>query len=174
MVKFTCTIKKFGEQGEKTGWTYLEVPQDIASQLLPGNKKSFRVRGRLDSFAFNAIALLPAGTGDFIMPLNSDVRKSTGKSKGHQVTVEMEVDNSPVQISPDLMQCLTDEPAALAFFNKLPGSHRKYFSNWIESAKTIETKTKRITQAVIACSRGQHYGEMIRSIKNSDDLLKKF
>jgi hypothetical protein len=165
MVKFTCTIKKFGEQGEKTGWTYIEVPEEIAGQLAPGNKKSFRVKGRLDNYNFQSFALIPIGGGNFILPLNATVRRSLGKAKGATLEVQMEIDTSPVQLSPELMQCLADEPAALDYFNKLPGSHQKYYSRWIESAKTFETKAKRIAQTVTACSRGQQYGEMIRSLK---------
>jgi hypothetical protein len=41
MVQFTTTIKQFGKQGEKTGWTYIEIPADIAEKLIPGNKKGF-------------------------------------------------------------------------------------------------------------------------------------
>lgn len=71
------------------------------------------------------------------------------------------------------MQCLTDEPKALAYFNKLPKSHQNYYSKWIESAKTEATQAKQIAQTVTACSRGQHYGEMIRSLKNEkNDLLE--
>ena len=42
MVKFTTSILKFKEQGEKTGWTYIDVPAKIAEQLKPNNKKSFQ------------------------------------------------------------------------------------------------------------------------------------
>ena len=35
MVQFTTTIHKFEKQGEKTGWTYVEIPADIAGQLVP-------------------------------------------------------------------------------------------------------------------------------------------
>ena len=38
MIKFTATILKFNEQGEKTGWTYIEIPADIAQQIKPNNK----------------------------------------------------------------------------------------------------------------------------------------
>jgi len=69
------------------------------------------------------------------------------------------------------MQCLSDEPVALDFFNSLPGSHKKYFSKWIESAKTSETKANRITRAVVALSRKMGYGEMMRMNRN-EDLLK--
>jgi uncharacterized protein YdeI (YjbR/CyaY-like superfamily) len=113
------------------------------------------------------------GGGDFILPLNASVRRSIGKQKGALVHVKMEVDNSPVQLSTELMQCIEDEPTSLAYFNKLPASHKKYYSRWIESAKTVETKAKRIAQTVTACARGQHYGEMLRSLKEEkNDLLK--
>ena len=40
MIKFSATLLKFREQGEKTGWTYIEVPVEIAQRLKPNNKKS--------------------------------------------------------------------------------------------------------------------------------------
>ena len=42
MIQFTVTIHRFEKQGEKTGWTYIEIPSDIAQKLKPGNKKSFQ------------------------------------------------------------------------------------------------------------------------------------
>ena len=71
MVKFTVTILKFGEQGEKTGWTYITIPAEIALQLMPDNKKSFRVKGKLDEYLIKGVALLPMGEGSFIMALNA-------------------------------------------------------------------------------------------------------
>ena len=49
MVSYSTTILKFDEQGEKTGWTYIVIPSAIAQKLKPGNKKSFRVKGKLDT-----------------------------------------------------------------------------------------------------------------------------
>ena len=48
MIRFSAVIKRFGSQGEKTGWTYIEVPQELAVQLQPNSRKSFRVKGKLD------------------------------------------------------------------------------------------------------------------------------
>ena len=163
MVQFKTIIKKFASQGEKTGWTYIDVSAKIAEQLLPGNKKSFRVKGKLDEYQFSGMALLPMGGGDFIMALKADVRKKIHKSKGAVVCVKMEADTSPVKLNSDLLECLADEPDSLSFFNELPPGHRKYFSNWIESAKTEATKTKRIAQTLNALSSRQHYGQMIRA-----------
>ena len=171
MVQFTTTILQFAEQGEKTGWTYINIPVDIAQQLKPDNKKTFRVKGKLDDYPIKSVALLPTGKGDFLMAVNATMRKGIGKRKGARVQVNLEVDNKPQPLSKELMECLADEPKALALFNDFAPSHRLYFSKWIESAKTEPTKTKRISQAVAALLRGFDFGQMLRSLKqNRDDL----
>ncbi len=48
---YTAIIKKFANQGEKTGWTYIEVPSLQAQKLKPGNKTTFRVKGNLDNYS---------------------------------------------------------------------------------------------------------------------------
>jgi uncharacterized protein DUF1905/bacteriocin resistance YdeI/OmpD-like protein len=165
MIKFTSTLLKFDEQGEKTGWTYLQIPADIAAQLKPGYKKSFRVKGKLDDFKIKSVALMPMGDGNFIMPFNAIMRKGTGKRKGAAIIAQLEEDDSPLKLNEDFRMCLNDEPAALKHFNSLAGSHRNYFSKWIDSAKTEATKTKRIAMAVSALSRNLGYPEMMREQK---------
>lgn len=169
---FTATLKKFSSQGEKTGWTYIEIPKKVTEQLMPGNKKSFRVKGKIDDYKISRVALIPMGEGNFIIAVNAVMRKAIRKQKGASVQLEIEVDNSTLKISPAFIACLNDEPSALEEFNKMPQSHRHYYSNWIESAKTDATKTKRIALAVNTLAKKMNYGEMIRSQKNIDkDLL---
>jgi Domain of unknown function (DUF1905)/Bacteriocin-protection, YdeI or OmpD-Associated len=162
MISFATILLKFDSQGEKTGWTYIEVPADIAEQLLPGNKKSFRVKGKLDNFKINKIALLPMGGGAFIMAVNAAMRKGIGKRKGAIVKVQIELDKEEIQVPSDLEECLNDEPAALNFFNALAKGHRNYFIKWVDSAKTIETRTKRIVVMINALTRNMGFSEMIR------------
>src|SRR6059058_6171760 len=104
MVQFTATIKKFDKQGEKTGWTYIDVPAVIAEKLQPGNKKGFRVKGKLDNFSFSMIALLPMGGGDFIMTINAAIRKGIKKQKGATVQVKMETDTNEIKPPEDLIE----------------------------------------------------------------------
>lgn len=167
-IEFVAEIKKFEQKGEKTGWTYIDVPEAIACQLLPNNKKSFRVKGWLDNFAFDDVSLVPMGGGDFILALNIEIRKSIGKTKGAIIKVRLTVDTKPIILSSELLECLEDEPIALAYFNSLAPSHKKYYSNWVESAKTDNTKAKRIAQTLMACSKQMKYGDMIRSIKKEE------
>jgi hypothetical protein len=170
MVQFTTTIKKFNDKGEKTGWSYIEIPAAIAEKIKPNNKKTFRVKTILDNCEFAGLALLPMGDGNFILALNGLMRKKIKKQKGASLKVNIEADNNPVKLNAELMECLADEPEALSFFNKLTPGHRKYFSNWIDSAKTDATKAKRIAQTLTALSNHQHYGEMIRALTNESKL----
>lgn len=164
MIKWTATINRFEKQGEKTGWTYIEVPGKLSEKLVPGNKKSYRVKGRLDNTAFELMALIPMGGGDFIMPLNAAIRKKIKKYKGATVVVQMEVDHNEIKPPSLLMECLQDEPEALAYYNSLPKGHRNYFTKWIESAKTEPTRAQRIAATVNAMVYKWDYGMMMREI----------
>ncbi len=162
MVKFNTIILKFDKKGEKTGWTYIVIPADVAGKLKPGNKKSFRVKGKLDNYSIAKTALLPMGEGEFILPLNAAIRKGIGKRQGAMLKVQMEEDKSEFVFNPDLMACLADEPSALKYFKQLTGSHQRYFSKWIDSAKGDATKAKRIAMTVNALVRGMGFPEMLR------------
>ena len=162
MVKFTATLLKFEKQGEKTGWTYFEVPAELVQKLKPGNKKEFKVKGKLDNYSINRVSLLPMGGGLFIMPVNAAMRKAIGKRHGAMVKVQLQADDSAFVFNADFMECLEYEPKAKEHFNSLTGSHQRYFSKWIDSAKTEPTKTKRIAMAVNALAKKWGYGEMLR------------
>ena len=163
MIEFNTIILKFADQGEKTGWTYIEIPADVAQQLKPGNKKTFRAKGKLDQLVISGAALLPMGEGNFIMALNADMRKGLRKQHGATLHVQIEADNDFSIHTPDYMlECFEDEPAAFEFYNSLAKSHRDYFVKWIESAKTEPTKLNRLAQTINALSKGLSYGEMIR------------
>jgi hypothetical protein len=165
MVSFTATIQQFGQQGEKTGWTYIEIPADLAQQLMPGNKKSFRVKGKLDAFPIAKVALLPMGAGIFILPLNAAMRKGVHKKKGASLNVQLAVDKEPLKAPPDFMDCLEDEPGAMEFFESLKPSHRNYFIKWMGGVKTEAAVAKRMAMVVTAMVRRQDFVTMIRSHK---------
>lgn len=164
MIRFTATIQQFEEKGEKTGWTYIEIPADLAQELKPGNKKAFRVKGKLDKYAYSGLSLVPMGGGNFILALNAEIRKGIHKKKGAMLEVQMAEDkNFAILMPEDLQECLADEPRAKAAFEKLAGSHRNYYINWINSAKTEPTRTKRIAMTVEAMRNNMSYGEMLRA-----------
>ena len=168
MVTFTTIIQKFEKMGEKTGWTYIHIPAHLANEIKPNTRTSYRVKGKLDQFAIHQVALLPMGEGNFVIPINAAMRKGIKKSEGAMLQVALEVDESEYLISPDLLICLEDEPRALNAFVQMPQSHQRYYSKWIESAKTMQTKTRRIVVAMTAFGKHQGYSEMMREYRKAD------
>lgn len=166
MVIYTTTIRRFGQMGEKTRWMYIEIPAEIAAKLNPGCKKSYRVKGKLDTYPIEKVALLPMGEGSFIMPFNAQMRKGTGKREGAGLKVSFELDERSIPINAELVNCLADEPEALRFFNSLPKSVQGYFSKWIDTAKTDTTKAKRIAESVNALMMRRNFTEMMREMKS--------
>jgi hypothetical protein len=167
MISFTATIQRFDKKGEKTGWSFIEISAHQAKKLKPGTKTSFRVKGKLDNYPLKQTALIPMGDGNFILPINGTIRRGTGKKQGDQLKVMLEVDESQFEMNPDFLACLKDDPVAFSFFKTLPNGHQRYFSKWIDSAKTSPTKTKRIVMAVNALSRKLGFPEMLREEKRN-------
>jgi hypothetical protein len=173
MVAFKPVIKKFAERGEKSGWTYIEIPATVAEKLKPGNKKTFRVKGSLDAHAIAGVALLPMGGGAFIMALNATMRKAIRKTTGATLQVKLEADLRERALPPGFMDCLADEPAALAHYQQLNKSHKGYFTIWLTSVKTDAARTKRIGQAVNALAKGQDFVQMLHALKQErHELLR--
>lgn len=167
-ITFTTTIQKFAENGDKTGWTYIEIPAELAEQLKAGNKKAFRVKGALGQYNISGVTLLPAGGGNFIMALNAAMRKGIAKKQGAMITARLEVDEKKYELNADFVACLNDDPEAKAFFDTLAPSHQNYFSKWVDDAKTEATKVKRIAQAIFGLNKRMDYGQMIRYHRGKD------
>lgn len=166
MLTFQAELQKFDKKGEKTGWTYIDVTAEQIEKLNPGTKKSFRVKGKIDAFKFAGVALIPMGEGEFILPINAEMRKGTKKQKGDSAIFQLAIDKDEYQLNEELVACLKEDKKAKTNFDKLPRSHQNYYSKWIDSAKTIETKSKRIAQCLFAFANNMDYGEMLRHFRD--------
>ena len=168
MISFTVQIEKFKEKGEKSGWTYLYIPFHLASLIKPDCRTSYRVRGFLDEFPVSGMALTPMGEGDFILALKTDLRKKLHKKEGDSLSVQLEEHaDFKIEMPPDLEECLNDQQHLIENFLKQPGSHKNYYYNWINAAKTEPTRAKRIALTVNAMDRGFDFGEMLREDKKN-------
>ena len=103
MVTFKAVLQKFGKKGEKTGWTYIDIPEKIARKLKPNCKKSFRVKGKIDEHCIKEIALTPMGDGNFILAVNASIRKAIKKIEGAFVKVNMEEDTEELLSDAELL-----------------------------------------------------------------------
>ena len=168
MVDYTTIILQFAEQGEKTGWTYVEIPADVAQQMKPGNKRSFRVKGKLDELSVAGMALIPIGEGNFIMSLRKEICKALRKGRGAMLKLQLEPDDDfKFVVPPELLECFEYEPEAEEYFNSITESHRGYFTKWIDSAKTQPTRDNRISHTVNAMVKRLDYAQMLRALKKA-------
>lgn len=166
MVNFNAEIEKFESNGEKTGWSYVFVPEAIAQQIKPGDRRGFRVRGQIDNLQISGKSLIPMGSGDFILSLDSKIRKQLRKEVGQPVAISLAHDvDFKIEMPEDLEVCLAQEDGLLEHFLSYTKAHQNYFISWLNTAKTEATRTKRLIMIVDAMAKKQDFGLMLRSNK---------
>ncbi|PWS33780.1 YdeI/OmpD-associated family protein [Pedobacter paludis] len=167
MIHFKAEIERFDSMGEKTGWSYVFIPANLANQIKPDCKVSFRVKGKIDLVEVLGMAVMPMGEGDFILALKSELRKKLKKEAGASVELSLEEDKDfKIEMPEDLEMCLSDEEHLMSNFLKQPKSHQNYYINWINQAKTETTRTKRLAMTVTAMHKKQDFGTMMRESKS--------
>lgn len=130
----------------KGGWTYARIPE--ISQDKKAHFGWVKVRGTIDGFEIRKYHLMPMGNGMLFLPVKAEIRKHTKKKEGDYVHVILYPDNEPLDIPEEMLMCLQDEPDALAFFNSISESERKFYIQWIYSAKKEETKIDRLAKTI--------------------------
>lgn len=167
MVYLKVEIEKYESNGEKTGWSYAFIPQEISNQIKANERRSFRVKGFIDEIGVNGLSLIPVKEDGFILALNQTLRKGLKKEVGATIELKLVFDaDFKIEMPEDLELCLTQEEGLLSIFLAQPKSHRNYFINWLNSAKTETTRTKRLVMIVDAMAKKQDFGLMIRSSKS--------
>ena len=172
MVTFKAMLQKFGNKGEKTGWTYIDIPEKIAQNIKPGFKKTFKVKGKIDEHCIKRLALTPMGDGNFILAVNASIRKVIKKIHGAFVEIKIEEDAEQLEADAELIECLKEETAAYIYFKNLPPSHQNWFSNWVKNARTQTSKTKRLAIIVTACVQKLHFAEMIKMYREEKKIIQ--
>ena len=166
MVNFNAEIERFEKNGEKTGWSYVFVPEVLAQQIKPNDRRGMRVRGQIDQVAIHGKSLIPMGGGDFILALDAKLRRRLQKEEGSVVNLSLEHDvDFNIEMPEDLEVCLAQEDGLLEHFLSYTKAHQNYFINWLNTAKTEATRTKRLVMVVDAMAKKQDFGLMLRSNK---------
>lgn len=119
-----------------------------------GERGMVSVKGVIDDYVLKSFNLMPMANGSMFMPVRAEIRKQIKKSEGDQVKLVLYADHDPLDIPPDLLECLRDEPAAHKTFYGFPENEQKQYIDWIYSAKKEETRVERIAEAINRLTRG--------------------
>lgn len=168
MISFNAEIERFETNGEKTGWSYVFIPQDIAERIKPNNRREIRIKGIIDQVPVHGMCMMPVKGEGFILPLKKSLRKLLKKESGASIVLNLEFDvDFKIEMPDDLEICLAQEEDLLERFLALPKSHQNYFINWLNTAKTEPTRTKRLVMIVNAIYHKLDFGAMIREGRKS-------
>lgn len=136
-------LEKFPGKG---GWTYARVPEIQQDKQNPFGW--VKVRGSVDGYEFNKYHLMPMGDGRLFLPVKAEIRKKIKKEAGDTVHVILFLDDEPLEVPQEMLDCLEDDPKAITFFRTLSESEQKYYIDWVYSAKKEETKVDRMAKSV--------------------------
>jgi hypothetical protein len=138
------------------GGAFVEVPFDVPTVF--GTRRQVRVKGTIDGHPF-ASSIAPMGGGDYLLGLHKATREAIGKTVGDSVDFAIEADTAErsVTVPDDLRRALATNAAANRTFENFAYTHRKEYVQWVESAKKLETRQRRITEAVSRIARGDKF-----------------
>ncbi len=130
------------QAGNNTG---VEVPPEIIAAL--GGGKRPAVALTVNGYAYRST--VGAMGGKSLVPFSSEHRTASGLKGGDAITVDIELDLAPREITmPDDFARALDEAGLRVIFDALAPSHRKEHVRAIEDAKTAETRARRIQKAI--------------------------
>lgn len=138
----------------KGAWTFVEIPE------IPMPKTSFgmlKVKGKIDDYAFSNTHLMPIGNGHVGLAVRAKIRKKIKKQAGDIVHIIIYEDKTSLIIPQELLLCLEYEDGVLEKFRTYTGGQKKAFINWINSAKTEQTKADRIAKTISMIQKGEKF-----------------
>jgi len=138
------------ELGGKTA-TGIPVPEQVIEAL--GSSKRPPVTITVNGHSYRTTAVRMGGR--FFVPLSAENREAAGVAAGQSITVDIEADTAPREVSmPDDLAAALDD-AARATYDALSYTHRKEWVRWVEEAKRPETRATRIEKTVAALREGR-------------------
>lgn len=126
--------------------TGIAVPAEIIEQLGGGKRPPVRVT--IGSYTYRTTVGVMGGNS--MIPVSADNREHAGIAAGDDIDVQIELDTQPrdVELPADFANALSRHPAARQFFDRLSPSQKKWHVQSVESAKTPETRQRRIDKSV--------------------------
>ena len=140
--RFSATLEQ--APGKKA--TGIAIPEAVIEQLGAGKKPPLRVK--LNSYEYRITAGVMNSRS--MIPVSAAVRDAAGLTAGDRVDVELVVDSTQrtVDIPADLTASFEANPAAKSYFDTLSNSIQRYHVDSINTAKSDETRQRRIDKAI--------------------------
>lgn len=139
-VSFDTTLTPFGNN------TGIVVPPEALAELDAGKRPPVDVE--LNGHRYRSTVGVMAGQS--LVSVSAAVRKATGLRAGDPISVRLTLNEQPrdVDIPKDFAAALRANKGAEKFFAELSNSLQRYHLDQITSAKTDETRQRRIEKSI--------------------------
>jgi hypothetical protein len=148
---FEAEIERFAVGKSRLVWyDVLFLPDELRRQLPFDRYPRLRVDGEIAEVPFTG-AFIPAGGGRNYAIVGPEVRKSAGVAAGDRVTMRFRVaDQDEVEVPEALFNAVSSESAARRAWDALTPGKQRALSQHVLSAKTQDTRGKRVGEALDA------------------------
>ncbi len=149
MYEFDAEIKKH----DLIDGAYIEFPYNVEEEF--GVKGQVKVRATFDGYEYRG-SLAKMDKGCHLLGITKKIRSEINKQPGDLVHVAITKDDEEriIEVPEDFQKQLDENEKAKNFFKSLSYSNQKKFGNWVLSAKRIETRDKRIREAIEMLAEG--------------------
>lgn len=151
LVNKDCILQTSGGKGS---WTWVELPEITMPKTAFGMLK---VKGSIDDYTFSNVHLMPIGNGHLGLAIKSEIRKRIKKQAPDSVHITLYVDQSVLIIPEDLLLCMECEDGILEKFGTYSDGQKKAFVDWINAAKSEQTKVDRIARTITMVQKGEKF-----------------
>jgi hypothetical protein len=133
--------------------TGLPVPDNVLEGLNAGKRP--KVVATINGYRWRTS--IGSVDGEAMLPVSAEVRDGAGIKGGDTVEADLEVDTEPraVVVPDDFAAALNADDAAKQAFDKLTYSHQRQHVLAIETAKTAETRQRRIEKSIATLREGK-------------------
>ena len=144
--RFEAKIHSPALAKDDENWAFVVLPKNISANLPRRGRTTVAARIKENTFQ---ITLEPDGQLSHWLRLDANLLKSCGAKIGDCVEIEIKaLVQEPEPLVPnDLIEALTQSPAAQASWDKTTTIARVDWVHWITSAKQSKTRIKRVHDA---------------------------
>ncbi len=140
-MRFRATLLLSGKTA-----TGIQVPDEVVAGLGAGRKPAVKVTINGHTYRSSIASM----GGRFMLPVSAEQRKNTGVAAGDEFDLNIVLDTEPrvVEVPADLAAALDQDAAAKEAFGRLAYSHQLRHVLAIEGAKAVDTRRRRVQQAI--------------------------
>ena len=153
-IRFQATLLTPADAPKRERWCFLLLPKSASDKL--SSRGMVGIDGTLNGTAFTA-ALEPDGQKGHWLKVSEALRKKAGVTVGDVVTLEI----GPAKTEPeptvpaDLKKVLAAAPEVAVVWDDLTTLARRDWVQWVEGAKKVETRQRRISNACDMLASGK-------------------